>query len=504
MEITSFPIKTEAGHLLCVVGRDVTERKLAEDALRTSEERFRALAVNATDVVCLHDPEGLILYASPSSQKLLGYLPEELTGRDPLEFMHPEDARFMQEDFYYHASHGHPISSTDIRLRNKNNEYVWFETNAQAVLDQQRKTIQYVSISRDIAARKKAELELKETRTNLQEKVQELQHRTFEINCLTDMVNMLQKCTQTNETYGVISQFARELFPTTSGYVMMLDELSGKYQVVISWGDLSLPNSEFNKKDCWSLRLKKLYSMSFEIKKPVCNHVGSPAPSSTICVPINVDEKDIGILHLQTSPGTFPLKDDEVQLAIAMSEQINLALTNIKLSESLREQAIRDPLTGLYNRYYMEESLEREIFRSERSKKPVSVIMLDFDNFKELNTLYGHFNVDEMLREFGKLLRNSIRGGDIACRYGGDEFLVILPEASIKVTEQRADEFRQRVKNLVVRKEGLEPRMATISVGIACWPEHGSSVPQLLRAVDSALLIAKEHHDCVLIAEKTA
>ena len=109
-----------------------------------------------------------------------------------------------------------------------------------------------------------------------------------------------------------------------------------------------------------------------------------------------------------------------------------------------------------------------------------------------------------MLREFGKLLRNSIRGGDIACRYGGDEFLVILPEASIKVTEQRADEFRQRVKNLVVRKEGLEPRMATISVGIACWPEHGSSVPQLLRAVDSALLIAKEHHDCVLIAEKTA
>lgn len=504
MEITSFPIKTEAGHLLCVVGRDVTERKLAEDALRTSEERFRALAVNATDVVCLHDPEGLILYASPSSQKLLGYLPEELTGRDPLEFMHPEDARFMQEDFYYHASHGHPISSTDIRLRNKNNEYVWFETNAQAVLDQQRKTIQYVSISRDIAARKKAELELKETRTNLQEKVQELQHRTFEINCLTDMVNMLQKCTQTNETYGVISQFARELFPTTSGYVMMLDELSGKYQVVISWGDLSLPNSEFNKKDCWSLRLKKLYSMSFEIKKPVCNHVGSPAPSSTICVPINVEEKDIGILHLQTSPGTFPLKDDEVQLAIAMSEQINLALTNIKLSESLHEQAIRDPLTGLYNRYYMEESLEREIFRSERSKKPVSVIMLDFDNFKELNTLYGHFNVDEMLREFGKLLRNSIRGGDIACRYGGDEFLVILPEASIKVTEQRADELRQRVKNLVVRKEGLEPRMATISVGIACWPEHGSSVPQLLRAVDSALLIAKEHHDCVLIAEKTA
>jgi diguanylate cyclase (GGDEF)-like protein/PAS domain S-box-containing protein len=501
MEIATFPIKTEIGHMLCSVGRDVTERKMAEDALRASEERFRALATNATDVVCLHNPEGIILYASPSSQKLLGYAPGELIGKDPLHFMHPDDAKSMQEDFYYRAFHGQPVSSVDIRLKNKNNVYIWFETNAQAVLDQDHKIIQFVTISRDVTARKMAEMELKETRANLQEKVKELQHRTTEINCLTDMVNMLQKCTQTSETYAVISQYARELFPTTSGLVMMLDELSEKYQVVMSWGDLVLPNSEFQKKDCWALRLNKLYSTSYEVKRPVCNHVGSSIPTSTICVPIEVEDKVIGILHLQTSPGTFPLKEAEFQLAVATSEQINLAMTNIKLSESLREQAIRDPLTGLYNRYYMEESLERELKRSERSNKPVSVIMLDFDNFKELNTLYGHPNVDEMLREFGKLLRNSIRGGDIACRYGGDEFLVILPEASLKVTSQRAEELRQRVKNLVVHKEGLEPRIATISVGIASWPNHGESVPLLLRSVDAALLIAKEQHDCVVIAE---
>lgn len=501
METTTFPIKTEIGYLLCAVGRDVTERQQAEEALRASEERFRALAVNATDIVCLHDPEGTILYASPSSKRLLGYTPDELVGKNPLEFMYPEDAKFMEEDFYYRVFHGLPVSSADIRLRRKDHEFVWFETNAQAVLDQQHKIIQFVSISRDISARKMAELELKETRANLQEKVEELQHRTAEINCLTEMVNMLQKCTQTGETYAVISQYARELFPTTSGLVMMLDELSGKYQVVISWGDLSLPNSEFQKKDCWALRLNKLYTTSYDAKRPVCDHIGAPIPSSTICVPINVGESNIGILHLQTSPGTFPLKEEDSQLAIVTSEQINLAMTNIRLSESLREQAIRDPLTGLYNRYYMEESLEREIYRSQRSSKPVSVIMLDFDNFKELNTLYGHPNVDEMLREFGKLLRNSIRGGDIACRYGGDEFLVILPEASTKVTAQRAEELRQRVKNLAIRKEGLEPSTATISVGIASWPDHGDTVPLLLRAVDSALLVAKEKHDCVMVAE---
>jgi diguanylate cyclase (GGDEF)-like protein len=183
-----------------------------------------------------------------------------------------------------------------------------------------------------------------------------------------------------------------------------------------------------------------------------------------------------------------------------VAEQTGLAFSNLRLRENLREQAIRDPLTGLYNRYYMEESLDRELNRADRSGKPVGVIMLDLDHFKDLNTRFGHPNVDVMLREFGKMLQASIRSGDIACRYGGDEFLLILPEASIDVTQDRAEQLRQQVKKLTVRSGDLVYDRMTISVGVASWPQHGPTTSDILKTVDAALLYAKLSHDCVITA----
>ena len=162
--------------------------------------------------------------------------------------------------------------------------------------------------------------------------------------------------------------------------------------------------------------------------------------------------------------------------------------------------AIRDPLTSLFNRYYMEETLEIEVERSKRSNKPIGIIMLDFDSFKELNTTFGHPYVDEMLRDFGKLLTGAIRSSDVCCRYGGDEFLIILPETTLETTIHRANELRLRVKNLSVHKDESTMKVS-ISVGVAAFPNHGLEVTDLMRAVDAALLKAKERHDCTMVAE---
>jgi diguanylate cyclase (GGDEF)-like protein len=207
----------------------------------------------------------------------------------------------------------------------------------------------------------------------------------------------------------------------------------------------------------------------------------------------------LAMLHLETTEGMFELTDDQHQLAITLSEQISLALSNVQLKEKLHEQAIRDSLTGLYNRYYMEEALVKELSRAHRSGKNIGLIMLDFDRFKELNTIFGHPKADEVLRDFGFLLNSSIRGSDIACRYGGDEFLIIMPETTLETLTSRSDQLRNKVKELSNTSIILKDFQMTVSIGIAVFPTHGKNPAELLKSADDALMVAKKRHDCVVI-----
>jgi diguanylate cyclase (GGDEF)-like protein len=179
------------------------------------------------------------------------------------------------------------------------------------------------------------------------------------------------------------------------------------------------------------------------------------------------------------------------QLAQTVADSIAMALANLLLRESLREQSIRDPLTGLFNRRYMEESLEREISRAERNNSTVGLIMIDVDHLKRVNDAFGHAAGDTLLRELGRVLRVHIRESDIACRYGGEEFTLILPEASREVARERAELLRQEVKRLRFNFEAVDfPRMS-VSLGVAVYPDHGLTGEALLRAGDAALYRAK-------------
>jgi len=235
-------------------------------------------------------------------------------------------------------------------------------------------------------------------------------------------------------------------------------------------------------------------------------------PASYVCIPLLAHDGVQGLLHLRCLPENESARSSKPhqewfsevkqQLVRNVAQSVSLAIVNLKLRESLRQQSIRDPLTGMFNRRYMEESLGREIHRATRAQHPLGVIMLDIDHFKQFNDNFGHEAGDAVLRELGVFLRSHIRGEDIACRYGGEEFTLIMPDAPLKITKRRAEKLRQGVKQLRVAFNNQVLDTLTISVGLAMLPDQGSTGEAILRAADGALYEAKQTgRDRVVVAK---
>jgi GGDEF domain-containing protein len=216
-----------------------------------------------------------------------------------------------------------------------------------------------------------------------------------------------------------------------------------------SWGEQSYTQQTFDLMSCWAIRRGRQHLVDAHHPGLLCGHISGPEDGQYLCAPLTINGEVIGILHLNHVVAPDPDRENmeqalytehKAQLVTMIAEHIALALSNLKLKETLRQQSIRDALTGLYNRRYMEETLERELSRAARETLPVGVMMFDIDHFKNFNDLEGHDAGDELLRELGAMLNKSIRGSDIVCRYGGEEFLVVLPGATKENTRLRAEE----------------------------------------------------------------
>jgi diguanylate cyclase (GGDEF)-like protein len=220
-----------------------------------------------------------------------------------------------------------------------------------------------------------------------------------------------------------------------------------------------------------------------------------------LCIPILAQGEALGILHFQATDENPALADAELPLKTTFAGQVGLSVANIRLREALRSQSIKDSLTGLYNRRYLEEMMERETRRAVRAEQGLGVMMLDLDHFKKFNDTYGHDAGDAVLRETASLLLKSVRAEDIVCRFGGEEFVVILPVADLQTTQARAERIRSRLRELSVMHQGQPLGTITMSVGVAELPQHGTSQKELLEAADAALYRAKrEGRDRVMLA----
>lgn len=243
----------------------------------------------------------------------------------------------------------------------------------------------------------------------------------------------------------------------------------------------------------------------------ICPHIIQTEPSDYLCVPLIAQGEALGLLHLQHKDDSG--KKDNLESRAdwygqakkrrihSIVDSLSLSLANLKLRSTLRQQSIRDPLTGMFNRRYMEETLEREILRAARNNEQVGVIMLDIDHFKQFNDTFGHQAGDVLLQSLGHFFLAHIRGEDVACRYGGEEFILLLPGSNIEKAKQRAEEMREKVRYMNVTYQGQTLGTITLSFGIAVFPEHGSTSDYLIQAADQAMYRAKlEGRDRVVVA----
>jgi diguanylate cyclase (GGDEF)-like protein len=354
------------------------------------------------------------------------------------------------------------------------------------------------------------ENEHKKAQSVLQNAKNELQLHAREIALLSEMGELLQTCLTLDEAYTVIDHTMQQLFNEDSGSLCVLDQDQNLVDTVVAWGEEATGEKIFSPGDCWALRRGQLYSVGDASTGIICKHVGPPTAMSYICVPMIAQGETLGILHIRSNPwGGSESPDQPIrtaeskwQLALTVSEHIGLALANLKLRETLRSQAIRDPLTGLFNRRYMEESLERELRRSQRKGVPLGIVMMDIDHFKHFNDNFGHAAGDYLLRELGVFLKTLVRGEDIASRYGGEEFIVVFPETSLEETVQRAEQVRQDVKNLKLSEQFPKNEGVTMSLGVAVFPQHGTTYEQILKSVDTALYQAKrDGRDRIAVAK---
>jgi diguanylate cyclase (GGDEF)-like protein len=329
-----------------------------------------------------------------------------------------------------------------------------------------------------------------------------LKERTRDAAGLRKLSDLVQACGSVEEAFEVTEQVVPSFFPGSRGIIHILNSSRTLLEVYGLFGEgakeLIKPDPA-SPDDCWAFRRGAPYRVEKGGHTPACRHMAANGQSYA-CFPLTAHGENLGVLTLSPMP-----EGERIAVAELLAEQIGMAVGNLRLRDSLRNQAVRDALTGLFNRRYFEEVAEREIARAKRHQRSVAFFMVDVDHFKRFNDNFGHDAGDFLLREVGQLLKTSIRQSDVACRYGGEEFVLILPESTAEDSRGRAEQLRQAFHRLQLTHQGRALAGVTVSIGVAAFPSHGEDRHTVLRAADAGLYRAKEEgRDRVVVAPESA
>jgi len=341
--------------------------------------------------------------------------------------------------------------------------------------------------------RHRGELELERNALHLHHALRDANRASETLRRLSTLAELLQNCRDLDEAINVIERALPPLLPDVSGALALINASRNIVEARMHWGvrGSDLGGAIFAPDDCWALRRSQPHPGDDDHTAPVCPHLTQAGVTAdhTLCLPLNSQGQVLGVLSLCAPAVIAP---DTRRLAVTAADQLALALANLQLQASLRTQSIRDPLTNLFNRRYLEASLPRELLRAERRKGGLSVLMFDLDHFKRYNDTQGHDAGDALLGAFGALLAQSSRGEDMPCRFGGEEFTLVLTDADHAKARERADAIRKATAELVVHYRAGTLPPATVSIGVASYPEHGATPEALLRMADQALYRAKQ------------
>ena len=332
------------------------------------------------------------------------------------------------------------------------------------------------------------ETALREANQRLQSRSEQLELRNLSIDLLSRMAHRLQSCTDEDEFAETVRRFVPQILPGVAGALYLLTNSRTLLRPVAIWNEPQNDMTEFPLADCWAVRRGQMHSAEPALPEIPCKHRGD-LTGEYACIPIAAQGEVLGTLYLEIGSGAVLANVASTDILV---ENIGLALGNHRLREALRAQSIRDPLTGLFNRRYLDETLEIEIARAEREQRSVAVIMLDVDHFKRFNDTFGHDAGDAVLKAVGGSLARSVRKGDLACRYGGEEFTLVLPGAAIDDAFKRAEFVRESIRKLAPTPFGTPLGAISASLGVATYPQDGLTPAQLINAADQALYRAKQ------------
>lgn len=343
----------------------------------------------------------------------------------------------------------------------------------------------------EVKNRRRAERASEEQGARLRELVRETA-------LMLQMGELLSACRSVAEATEVVGRLAPQFFLDESGAICILNESQNLLEAEVEWGKESvLEGKTFAPDDCWALRRGKPHRSEQGDAGVRCAH-SSAAHSAMMCLPLLAHGHVIGTLHVAEIGDAEPIQ----RRAMVVGEQVGMALSNLRLRETLRNQSIRDALTGLYNRRYTDETLEREIRRAERESSTIGVLVMDVDFFKRFNDSFGHQAGDHVLASIGALLRKKTRGADVASRMGGEELALVMPSSSLEDAAKRAEEIREAVAQMDVTHEGRNIGPVTLSIGVAAFPRHGATSDDVIRLADAALYRAKrEGRNRVIVAD---
>jgi diguanylate cyclase (GGDEF)-like protein/PAS domain S-box-containing protein len=480
--------------------------------------RFQTLAEAIPQVVWIADARGHTTYINKRWYEMTGTREGDGLGSGWMESVHPDDRIPCQQKWETCVRSGETFE-IEYRLHHATHGYRWYLDRAVPLRDEKGVIQQWFGTCTDIEEQKHYQQvledqikqrteELAETNTRLQQEMlekdltrrtldtqneqmmQSLKERSQRATLLAKMGELLQSCQTRDEIFTAALGFAPKIFPSRRGAVGLFNSQHNLVEVAGQWHDCQVPLTVFEPESCWALRTGHPHLVLGGDNTARCRHAAE-VQSTYLCVPILAQGEALGILHLQATDQDPHIAEAEMSFMTTFAAQVGLSVANIRLREALRAQSTKDPLTGLYNRRYLQEMLEREVRRAIRSEQALGILMLDLDHFKNFNDTYGHEAGDAVLREAAAFLVRSVRAEDFVCRYGGEEFVVVLPTADLRAAESRAERIRSKLRELVVTHNGRSLGLITASIGVAALPNHGTNEKELLQAADAALYRAK-------------
>ncbi len=483
-----------------------TQQDVQQEVLSNVESiEFQTFAEDAPVMLWLTNAEGKNIFSNAKWQNFIGRdLVRNLGGKAWYDALHPDDREFCL-NIFKDAFDTHKSFEMEYRIRRRDGVYRYMLDLGQPYIEKKTgKFAGFIGSSTDISDQKFSEEEITKSHNELIQYNQEMR-------LVNQLNSYLQVCRTLKETYPVISHYMSKVFPDCSGALFLFNENRTLVESVTEWGNPVNKNSPvIAADDCWSLRQGKEHIVLDTDQKLCCKHIETNKGRSYTCVPIIAQGEMMGMLHiefgnteeLETQEDLERYYESRQRLIMISADNLALSLVSLKLREALKNQSIRDPLTKLYNRRYMEESLEREMTRCMRSEQGMGIIMCDIDHFKTFNDEYGHDAGDLVLVEVAKFISDFFREYDIVCRYGGEEIIIIMPNSEQKSVEERANKICEGLRELEIIYAGKPLPKITASFGISHQPTNGEQANVLLKAADSALYDAKNGGRDQVVAAK--